>query len=164
MNDRERMREIIINLKKIKYERELSTHDIFVMVRAAGFGTSESSVRRVYAEGSEEQNFRYQDTIRPIAQVLLGINEDAAPMNPTEADALKNIALLKESMIQDLQKENEQLTARVAQLEHDLADTQELLARTQEENKRHNEHIARLRIQIDRKDDYIDRLAKKAGL
>ena len=164
MNDRERMREIIINLKKIKHERELSTHDIFLMVQAAGFGTSESSIRRVCAPGSEEQNFRYQDTIRPMAQVMLGIHEDAAPLSPTEADALKNIALLKESMIQDLQKETEQLEARIAKLEHDLEGTRELLAHTQAENKRHEEHIARLRAQIDRKDDYIDRLAKKAGL
>lgn len=157
LNNRERLKEIILQLKQIKYDRELSTRDIYEMVKGAGFSTSESSIRRVFAPGSEDQNFRYQDTLRPVAQVLLGIYEDAAPMNPTEADALKQIALLKESMIQDLQKENEQLASRVAQLEHDLS-------RTVEENKRYEEQVARLRAQIDRKDDYIDRLAKKAGI
>lgn len=150
MNNRERLKEIIIQLKQIKYDRDLSVQNIHDMVEAAGYYTSLSSVRRVFSPGSEEQNFRYQDTIQPIAQVLIGVNEEAEPLTATEADALKNIALLKDNMIKDLQADNEALNARISQLEKSLAD--------------YEQRVQFLRGQITRKDDYIDRLAKKAGI
>ena len=150
MKNRDRQREIILQLKKIKNERELSTQDIYEMVKAARLPTSESSVRRVFADGSEEKNFRYQDTIKPIAQVLLGVKDEGEPLNPSEADALKNIALLKESMINELQSENDKLKKRIEVLEKAKDD--------------YIGEIAFLKEQIVRKDDYIDRLAKKAGI
>ena len=116
MNNRERQKEIILQLKQIRHDRELSVQDVYFMVKGAGFSTSESSVRRVFAEGSEEQNFRYQDTIQPIAQVMIGVKEEGEPLNVAEADALKNIALLKDAMINDLQKENDELKKKVETL------------------------------------------------
>lgn len=157
MNNRERLKEIIVQLKQIKYDRDLSAQNIHDMVIEAGLYTSMSSVRRVFAEGSENQNFRYQDTIQPIAQVLIGVNEEAEPLNPTEADALKNIALLKDSMIRELERENEALQAKVERMERDYADARVKIDFLLELNRKKDEQIAR-------KDDYIDRLAKKAGI
>ena len=169
MNNRERQREIILQLKQIRRDRELSIQDVYFMVKGAGFSTSESSVRRVFAEGSEEQNFRYQDTIQPIAQVLIGVKEEGEPLNVAEADALKQIALLKDSMINDLQRENEQLKARIDELEKVI-----VMMRIEEYEKRLEEKDIALQrardradkqdVQINRKDDYIDRVAKKAGI
>lgn len=87
------------------------------MVIGSGGYTSLSTVRRVFAQDSEAKNFRYRDTIQPIAQVLIGVNEEAEPLDAAQADALKNIALLKDSMIQELQQENAALAERVAALE-----------------------------------------------
>lgn len=157
MNNRERLKEIILQLKQIRYERELSVQDVHDMVVEAGFATSFSSVRRVFADGSENHNFRYQDTIKPIAQVLIGVTEEAEPLNAAEADALKNIALLKDAMITDLQKENESLSARVAELERDTNLYRERIDWLVDQSRKKDEQIAR-------KDDYIDRLAKKLGL
>ena len=169
MNNRERQKEIILQLKQIRHERELSVQDVYFMVKGAGLSTSESSVRRVFAEGSEEQNFRYQDTIQPIAQVLIGVKEEGEPLNVAEADALKNIALLKDAMINDLQRENEQLKARIDELEKVI-----VMMRIEEYEKRLEEKDIALQrardradkqdIQINRKDEYIDRVAKKAGI
>ena len=117
MNNRERLKEIIIQLKQIKNERELSLTDIHKMVEQSGGYTSQSTIRRVFAEGSEDSNFRYRDTIQPIAQALIGVHEDSEPLDAAQADALKNIALLKDSMIQELQQENATLAERVADLE-----------------------------------------------
>lgn len=150
MNNKERLKEIIEQLKQIKFEKELSVQDIHDMVKAAGFYTSPSTIRRVFAEGSENQNFRYQDTIQPIVQVLIGVREEGEPLGVVEADTLKNVALLKEAMIQDLQSENEALKLKVQQLERDLALV--------------SDRVDFLKGQIARKDDYIDRLAKKAGI
>ena len=169
MNNRERLKEIIIQLKQIKYERELSVQDIHDMVKAAGFATSPSSIRRVFSEGSEEQNFRYQDTIQPIAQVMIGVHEEAEPLNAAEADALKQIALLKDSMINDLQKENEQLRVRVDELEKVIVlmrieEYEKRLADKETALQRARERVDKQDAQINRKDDYIDRLGTKAGI
>lgn len=117
MNNRERLKEIIIQLKQIRTERELSLTDIHKMVEQSGGYTSQSTIRRVFAEGSEDSNFRYRDTIQPIAQALIGVHEEAEPLDAAQADALKNIALLKDSMIQELQQENAALAEHVAALE-----------------------------------------------
>lgn len=169
MYDRERQRELILQLKAVKRERDLSCADIHGMLKAAGFSTSESSVRRVFAPGSEDQNFRYQDTLQPIARVLLGVTEEGESMTATEADAIKSIVLLKDSMIQDLQKENELLNARIAQLERDLAsmraaEYEARIAEYQDSLRRVRERVEKLDAQINRKDEYIDRVAKKAGI
>lgn len=103
------MKEIILQLKQIKNDRELSALDIYGMVKDAGYFTSPSSVRRVFAPGSENKNFRYRDTIQPIAQVLIGVNEEAEPLTAPEADALKNIALLKDNIIKELEAKNAEL-------------------------------------------------------
>lgn len=169
MYDRERQRELILQLKTVKQEHDLSCADIYGKVKSAGFSTSESSVRRVFAPGSENQNFRYQDTLQPIARVMLGVTEEGEAMTATEADAIKSVVLLKDSMIRDLQKENELLNARIAQLEHDLAsmrvaEYEARIAEYQDSLRRVRERVEKLDTQINRKDDYIDRVAKKAGL
>ena len=79
------------------------------MVEQSGGYTSQSTIRRVFAEGSEDHDFRYRDTIQPIAQVLIGVNEEAEPLTAPEADALKNIALLKDNMIKELEAKNAEL-------------------------------------------------------
>ena len=150
MNKKERTREIVLQLKQIKEERGLTCADIHEMLVEAGEDLSPASVRRVFSEGSEDQGFRFRGTIQPIARVMLGITEEGEAMGPAEADALKNVALLKDAMIQELQKEVDSLKAKTLQLEHELA-----LA---------TDRVEFLKGQIVRKDDYIDRLAKKAGL
>ncbi len=147
MNNRERLKEIILQLKQIKYDRELSAQDIRNMVEGAGGYTSLSTIRRVFAEGSENQNFRYQDTIQPIARALIGINEESEPLDATQADALKNIALLRDSMIQNLQDENSALSARV---EH--------LSRVEQQFAEEQRKVAYLLDQVERQNRMIDKL------
>ena len=115
MTQQERISEIIIQLKQIRKERDLSLQDVLDLVIASGGYLSLSSVKRVFAEGSENQSFRYQDTIQPIVRALLGVTEETPVNNDitaNEIDTLKNVILLKDSIIQDLRKENEALSAK----------------------------------------------------
>ncbi len=115
MTQQERISEIILQLKQIRTERDLSLQDVHNLVVGAGGYLSLSSVKRVFAEGSENQNFRYQDTIQPIVRGLLGVTEETPENNDisaNEIDALKNVILLKDSIIQDLRNENEALVAK----------------------------------------------------
>lgn len=169
MYDRERQKDLILQLKAVKRERDLSCADIYGMVHDAGFSTSESSVRRVFAPESVDQNFRYQDTLQPIARVLLGVTEEGESMTAAEADALKSVVLLKDSMIQDLQKENDLLLARIDELEKVIVmmRIEEYEKRLEEKDialQRARDRVDKQDIQINRKDEYIDRVAKKAGI
>lgn len=115
MTQQERIAEIIVQLKQIRRERGLSLQDVHDLVVAAGGYLSLSSVKRVFAEGSEKQGFRYQDTIQPLVRALLSVTEETPENNDVtakEIDALKNVILLKDTMIQDLQKENEFLSEK----------------------------------------------------
>ncbi len=123
MTQQERISEIILQLKQIRKERELSLQDVHELVIAAGYYLSLSSVKRVFADGSEKQNFRYQDTIQPIVRVLLGVTEETPENNDitaNEIDALKNVILLKDSIIGELQKDHEAFSAEISKLVEEM--------------------------------------------
>lgn len=75
---------IIKQLKAVKEERELSIKQIVQMVAEdaekhnTGDFLSESTIRRVFHEGSENANFDYNETIKPLVRVLLGMAENDA--------------------------------------------------------------------------------------
>jgi hypothetical protein len=167
MTKQERTKEIILQLKQSKNERDLSISEIYDMLMAANCDISLTTLKRVFAEGSEDKGFRYKGTIQPIAQVMLAIKEETTPDNQltdVEIDALKNIALLKDTIITDLQKENEALAAKAAQLMKDYAEAQEKIELLKKQAEFLTSRVHRLDELIERKDDYIDRLAKKVGI
>lgn len=109
MDKQVRIREIILQLKTIKAEQNFTNQDIFDMVVASGGVTSISTVRRVFAEGSENQSFSFRNTIQPISRVMLGTTEPTKIVKEDEhllqaqMDALKQVCELKDSMLNDLQ-------------------------------------------------------------
>ena len=66
-------RDIIIKLKEVREEKKLSYTDILTLLEANGQYLSKSTLSRVFAEGSEDLSFKYEETIRPIANALLDI-------------------------------------------------------------------------------------------
>lgn len=168
MTQQERIAEIIVQLKQIRKERDLSLQDVHDLVLSAGGYLSLSSVKRVFAEGSEKQNFRYQDTIQPIVRGLLGVTEETPENNDVtanEIDALKNVILLKDSIIKDLRNENETLSIRLSKTE---LEAQERLVQTRDDFQRkvdyllglvehHRKELDYLRLENDRKAKIIDK-------
>lgn len=75
-------RDIILRLKRVKAARGLSCGRICAMVAEAGGSVSLSTVKRVFADGSEDWSFRVCDTVQPIADVLLA--EGGVPITPSE--------------------------------------------------------------------------------
>lgn len=68
--------EIIVALKAVKEKQKLSIPQIKDMVDATGAYLSMTTLRRVFADGSEsEDSFSYENTLRPISQALLIDNE-----------------------------------------------------------------------------------------
>lgn len=125
-------RDLILRLKEIKNERQLTPCDIEKMLDAAGYHVSINSIRKVFQAGSEDLQFRFHDTLQPISRVLLGIySEDKGD---SEIDALHAAIRVKDELI--------------SKLEHELACTK----------TEAGDRVEFLRHQIDLKDERIDRL------
>lgn len=153
---------IIIKMKQIKKELDLSNQDIVDMIQEAGYYVSLSSIKRIFAEGSENQGFRYRDTIQPVSRVMLGIKpqatiEAAAEENQlvvhSQLEALRSVSLLKDDMINELQYENESIRKQLDKAQTDLT-TQVETIRTESKAK-----VDYLKEDIKRKNKIITILA-----
>ena len=101
-------RDIIIKLKKVRDEKSLSYNDIINLMEKNNDFVSKSTIQRVFADGSEEMSFRYEETIKPIANALLDISniEDDDSM---DIKAMKSLLKYKDKLIGELEKANEEL-------------------------------------------------------
>lgn len=82
-------RTTIERLKKVKAEQGLSVSRIMELLESKGKFVSEATVKRIFSEGSESYNFRYQDSIAPLADVLLDLYGDTSGLD--DVHALKQI-------------------------------------------------------------------------
>ena len=128
--------EVILKLKAVKKENELSLPQVLKMIEANGDYLSMTTLRRVFAVNSEQDDsFSYDKTIRPIARALLfqsNSQEESDKVTAVEVEGLKAIIRLKNEEIDLLHEQIESLKA---------------------ENVR---RIAFLRDQIDKKDKRMD--------
>lgn len=124
-------RDLILRLKAVRAEKGLTLQEIFDMLDAAGTHVGITSIKKVFADGSEDLGFRYHDTIEPIAKVLLDLYDD---QGDAEAVALKADLAVKDELIARLERE---------------------LAECREEHARRAEFLLR---QIELKDARIDTL------
>lgn len=69
--------QIIRALQRVKDQQHLTIPQIRDKIAATGGFISVTTLRRVFAPGSDENdNFNYEATIRPIAQALLGVPDE----------------------------------------------------------------------------------------
>jgi hypothetical protein len=86
------MSDTILRLKKVRLERGLTYNDVFNLVQQSGGYVSIGTIRRVFSAESEYRNFRYVDSIKPIAIALLGADDEASRIN--EYSAIVDSAML----------------------------------------------------------------------
>lgn len=149
MKKARKMPELILQLKKVRAERNLSNSDILKMVLEAGLYISKSSVQRVFAEGSEEVAFWYEDTVQPIEMVLL-VQPEPVPVEELDtiqdaqqyvdhiealqtANEVKQIILVDQDQnIQELNKTVTTQESEIAKLEGKLLQAEEKLLMMEE--------------------------------
>lgn len=136
--------DVIIKLKEVRQEKQLSYGDILELMEKNGDYLSKSTISRVFQDGSEEQSFRYEETIRPIAKALLDI-ETIEEDDTTDIKAMKSLLKLKIARIEELE----------AMLEHEKHKYHEKLAK---ETKHFQDSISFITNQIALKDKRIDAL------
>ena len=130
--------DLILRLKKIQVEQNLTPQKIEEMLDAAGYHVSLNSIRKVFSEGSEHLHFRFHDTLQPISRVLLGIYGD--DKGDSEVDALHAAIRVKDELID--------------KLEHELAKTK----------TEAGDRIDFFKHQIALKDERIDRLMTRVDV
>lgn len=144
-------KEIIIKLKEVREEKGYSLNDIVDLVEKNGDFISRSSIQRVFAEGSEDNSFRYEDTIRPIANALLDIDRIEAE-DDMDTQAMKTLLQYKNQRITELER---QLELAAAALDKEKVKYHEKLDKEREQSRR---SIEFLKEQISYKDKRMDLL------
>lgn len=144
-------KDIIIKLKKVRDEKGLSYGDILTLMEANGDYLSKSTLSRVFADGSEDGTFKYEETLRPIAKAILDI-ETIEDTDNMDVQAMKSLLKYKIQVIEDLEKQIEILKADLTKEKlkyHEKIDKER-------ENFQKSLHFCR--DQIDLKDKRIDQL------
>lgn len=144
-------KDIIIKLKAVREEKGLSYTDILDLLEKNGDFLSKSTLSRVFAEGSEEIRFRYEDTIRPIANALLDI-ETIEDTDDMDTKAMKSLLKYKIQRIEELEQQVEHLETALDKEKikyHDKLD---------EERELYNRRVDFLKEQISLKDKRMDQL------
>lgn len=144
-------RDLILKLKEVKEERHLTVSAILKMLEDKELYVSKSTLNRIFAEGSEDITFRYEATIKPIANVLLDI--DTIEANDTmDVQAMKSLLTYKSKMIEELER-------KVKDLETAL-DKQKIKAAENLEKERDGfkRSLDFLKEQVSLKDKRIDQL------
>ena len=99
-------KDVILKLKAVKEEKQLSLDRILSIMEQNGEYVSKTTLSRVFAKGSEERIFKYENTIRPIANALLDIENEEDYDSP-DTKAYKSILKMKKDIISELQEERE---------------------------------------------------------
>lgn len=150
-------RRTIHRLKEIKQEQGLSIPQIMKMMEERGQFVSEATLKKIFQDGSEEKNFRYQDTIMPVADVLLDLYGDKSGID--DAESLRHIIREKNKMIEMLMVKLEEQARAHADKETVYADRK---AAFEKQISHLEAQIARYEKAIDKKDDLIERLLDAA--
>ena len=152
-------KQTIERLKAVKREQELSINAIMDMLSTMGHFISEPTLKKVFSENSDAYNFKYRDTIAPLADVLLDLySED-------DDDRMKQLIREKNKLIEILIHKNEEQKAdyerRIAHLKNQVSRLECNLDFRERVITRKDEVIEKLLDRIGHKDEIIEGLLTK---
>lgn len=147
-------KDLILKLKAVREEKGYSFNDIMKIMEDNGdYPLAKSTLSRVFAEGSEENSFRYEETIRPIAKALLDIEEIEDDDN-IDTRAMKSLLKYKIERIEELEQQLKEVKLELAE---EKVKRHEKIDALQEEYQRKSDFLSN---QILLKDQRIDALLK----
>lgn len=155
-------KQTIERLKRVKKEQELSIPKIMDMLSSKGYYLSEPTLKKVFSENSDTYNFKYRDTIAPLADVLLDLYGDAT--DESTSDEVKHLIREKNKMIEILLYKNEEQKAdyekRIAHLKKQVERLEGNLDFREKMIDRKDGTISKLLDSINHKDEIIEKLLK----
>lgn len=155
-------KQTIERLKRVKKEQELSYSKIMDMLSSKGYYLSEPTLKKVFSENSDTYNFKYRDTIAPLADVLLDLYGDATSSDTSEE--VKHLIREKNKMIEILLYKNEEQKAdferRIAHLKKQVERLESNLDFRERMIDRKDEVVGKLLDSIAHKDEIIEKLLR----
>ena len=147
-------KDVIISLKKYATERGLTkAEDIYSFIKGDEevSPVSLSTVRRVFKKGSEDETFRWEATLRPLAEALLDIDQ-VEQDDDAKTQSYKSFLKLKRDIIAEKD-------AKIAELEEKLKQEKEkYLEQLAKETAKFQKSLDFATHQISLKDGRIDQL------
>ena len=141
-------RNIILKLKEVRNEKNLSLNDIVDLTNGM---VSKSTIQRVFSEDSENTSFRYNDTIRPLVKAMLDV-EEFEESDDMDTRALKSLLKLKIQRIEELEKQISDLRMLVSEEKNKSHE------KLEKERLQFERHIRLLEEQIALKDKRMDEM------
>ena len=148
-------REVILTLKEVRKEKNLSFDKILDLLSENGQYLSKSTLSRVFADGSEDKSFRYEETLRPIANALLDI-ETIEQDDDIDTQAYKSILRLKKDLITEYSEQNRRLREENETIK--AKERMKYAEKLEKETQHFNASLAFMSHQIELKDQRIDAL------
>lgn len=156
-------KQTIERLKRVKKEQELSYSKIMDMLSSKGYYLSEPTLKKVFSENSDTYNFKYRDTIAPLADVLLDLYGDGTSSDSSED--VKHLIREKNKMIEILLYKNEEQKAdferRIAHLKKQVERLENNLDFRERMIDRKDSTVEKLLDSIAHKDEVIENLLKR---
>lgn len=127
INTAERNRQIILRLKEIKQRRNLTNSQIETLTIEKGNAVSLTTIKRVFAEGSEDEagRFNYNLTLRPLITAMDELPEEPVIISSANTEqekqiaTLQNILQIKNIDLENMGREIEALKQQLAKAEAD---------------------------------------------
>ena len=141
-------KEIILQLKAIKEEKQFSIQTIYCMIEKNGDMLSKSSIARVFKEGSENENFRYNETIRPIAKALL----DIETIEDDDTADIRTMKMLLKYKMEKIKSLEIQLSNAATQYKEHISKIEEQL---REEKAKYHNKLEKERTQYNQRIDFL---------
>lgn len=142
---------IILKLKEVRKEKNLSYGDILDLMEKNGDYVSKSTLSRVFQEGSEDLSFKYEETIRPIAKALLDI-ETIEEDDDLDVQAMKTLLQYKMQRIEQLEEQVEYMESAYNK------EKVKMFEKMEQERQQWSRSIDFLKEQVSLKDKRIDLL------
>ena len=135
---------LLKQLKEVKQAKNLSLDQILKMIEDNGEYVSKSTLSRVFSDSSDDMDFRYDTTLRPICDALLDI-ENLETDDSADIKAYKAILKLKKDIILEMKEEVEEEKVNYAE-------------KLEEETTKFQRSLEFMSHQIELKDQRIDAL------
>ena len=148
-------KDIILKLKHYAETRNLHTsEEILAFITDPETNTSPvslSTIRRVFKDGSENETFRWEATLRPLADALLDVDQEEED-DDAKTQSYKSFLKLKRDIIAEKD-------AKIAELEEKLKNEKEkYLEQLAKETAKFQKSLDFAKNQIELKDSRIDQL------
>lgn len=143
----------IKRLKEIRAENSLTIPQISEKLIKNNVFISEPTLKRLFSPNSEKMNFKYQDTIAPIAEILYAEYGESSPSDDPEE--LHSRLWDRDKMIEQLMIQIEEMKTKSSQYEKMCNERRTLLESHISDLQ---EEVSLLKSQIEKKDAMFERM------